>query len=422
MYIDHEFSPGGDFLLLTTLEHPFSYLVPGIASQQNRSLHADGRFMKTFSRQPLLDNLPVGFMATWQGKRNIHWRADKPATLAWVEALDNGDPEVAKPFRDELFQLEAPFTGKAQSLMKTIQRFAGVIWGNDSYAVVLDRWWNTRNSKTYLFNPSDSSREPHILFDRDYQDTYSHPGIFQTEKNELGSYILKIEDGNAYLFGEGFTPEGQFPFIDALNLKTLRKKRIYQSDLKGEVESLVSFADSKKGRVITRLESPVNYPNYYIRDINQKKKLVPLTDFENPFKSIEGIHKEVISYRRSDGVTLTGTLYLPADYDKEKKEKLPMIMWAYPTDYKDKNSAGQNTQSQYIHLSILRQSHLLGNPRICGTDDAAFPLWERVRSNPTTASSINSWQMQKQPSMQSVQWDILTLTGLLLEGTPMVPS
>ena len=126
---------------------------------------------------------------------------------------------------------------------------------------------------------------------------------------------------------------------------------------------------------ITRLESPVNYPNYYIRDINQKKKLVPLTDFENPFKSIEGIHKEVISYRRSDGVTLTGTLYLPADYDKEKKEKLPMIMWAYPTEYKDKNSAGQNTTNPntFTYLSY-------GNPIYWVTrgyavlDDAAFPI------------------------------------------------
>jgi len=48
-------------------------------------------------------------MATFEGKRNIHWRADKPATLAWVEALDKGDPEVKVPYRDELFQVDAPF-------------------------------------------------------------------------------------------------------------------------------------------------------------------------------------------------------------------------------------------------------------------------------------------------------------------------
>ncbi|HCC85299.1 MAG: Prolyl oligopeptidase [Proteiniphilum acetatigenes] len=376
MYIDQEFSPGGDYLLLTTLEHPFSYLVPWYSFPNRTDLyHADGRFLMNFSRQPLLDNLPVGFMATWQGRRNIHWRADKPATLAWVEALDKGDPEAEVPYRDKLFELEAPFTGNPRSLVKTTQRFAGVIWGNNNYAVVHDRWWNNRNSKTYLFNPSDNNSEPQILSDRNYQDAYSHPGTFQTEKNDLGSYTLKIDGTTAYLFGEGFTPDGQFPFIDALDLKTLRKKRIYQSEVKGEAETLIAFIDSRKGSVITCLESPTEYPNYYIRDIRRKKKPVALTAFENPFKSMEGVYKEVISYQRADGVSLTGTLYLPAGYDREKNEKLPMIMWAYPTEYKDKNSAGQNTTNPYSFTYLS-----YGNPIYWVTrgyavlNDAAFPI------------------------------------------------
>ncbi len=40
---------------------------------------------------------------------------------------------------------------------------------------------------------------------------------------------------------------------------------------------------------------------------------------------------------------LSGTLYLPVGYDMEKKEKAPMILWAYPREYKDKSSAGQTT-------------------------------------------------------------------------------
>jgi dipeptidyl aminopeptidase/acylaminoacyl peptidase len=44
-------------------------------------------------------------------------------------------------------------------------------------------------------------------------------------------------------------------------------------------------------------------------------------------------------------VGLSGTLYLPAGYDKVKKKKLPLLIWAYPTEYKDKNSAGQNDQN-----------------------------------------------------------------------------
>ena len=32
------------------------------------------------------------------------------------------------------------------------------------------------------------------------------------------------------------------------------------------------------------------------------------------------MHKEVITYKREDGIELSGTLYLPLGYDQEKKK------------------------------------------------------------------------------------------------------
>ncbi len=374
MYLDEDFSPDGNYLLLTTLTRPFSYVVPFYSFPNKTDIYtSDGKLLRHFSEQPLLDNLPVGFMATMQGKRSINWRTDKPATLYWVEALDKGDPAVEVDFRDELFQLEAPFSGSPQSVAKTINRYSGVIWGTDEFAILNDRWWNTRNTKMYVFNPSDNTQKPRVIFDRNYQDAYSHPGYVQTEKTSWGTNILKTDGNSVYLFGDGFTADGQFPFIDELNLKTLKTKRLYQSAYNDKVEDLLTFIDSKKGTVITRIESPTEYPNYYIRNIKNNRAPQPLTAFENPFASMNNVHKEVITYKRADGVELSGTLYLPAGYDK--KEKLPMIMWAYPTEYKDRSSAGQNTSNpnSFTYLSY-------GNPVYWVTrgyavlDDAAFPI------------------------------------------------
>ena len=377
MYIDETYSPDGKYMILTTISKPFSYAVPFYSFPNTTDIYtSDGKFIMNFSRQPLLDKLPVGFMATFEGKRNIRWRADKPATLAWTEALDKGDPTVEAEYRDELFQLNAPFTGEPCSLIKTINRFSGITWGNDNFAVVYDRWWNTRNNKAYLINPSESNLSPKILSDRNYQDLYNDPGIIQTEKNEYGRYVMRIDDSSTvYLFGDGYTAEGQFPFIDALDLKTLKKKRIYQWAGTNQAEELISFIDSKAGTLITRIESPTEFPNYYIRNLRKRIANIPLTSFGNPFKSIEGVHKEVISYEREDGVKLSGTLYLPEGYDMEKKEKLPMIMWAYPAEYKDKNSAGQSNANpnSFTYLSY-------GNPIYWVTrgyailDDASFPI------------------------------------------------
>ena len=53
----------------------------------------------------------------------------------------------------------------------------------------------------------------------------------------------------------------------------------------------------------------------------------------------------MIKYKRDDGLELSGTLYLPVDYDMANKEKLPLLIWAYPEEFKDKSSAGQNTKN-----------------------------------------------------------------------------
>lgn len=370
------FSPNGEYVLLNTITTPYSYLVPYYLFPVDTDIYtSNGDLVSNFNKRPLLENLPIGFMATETGKRNILWRADEPATLYWMEALDGGDPANEVPYRDEIFQLRAPFNGTPQFLAKTINRASSILWGNKQYALLIDQWWNTRNQKIYVFNPSDNSVEPTLIVDRSYQDLYSNPGSPHLERNDMGRYVLTIEKDNIYLFGNGYSEKGQFPFIDELNLKNLNKRRLYTSPYTDKLEDLTSFIDIKKGTVLTRVQSPTEYPNYFVKNIYNKKEGTPITFFENPFKSIENIHKEVISYKREDGLELTGTLYLPAGYDKTNKEKLPMIMWAYPTEFKDKNSAGQNTSNPnlFTYLSY-------GNPIYWVTrgyailDNASFPI------------------------------------------------
>ena len=266
-----------------------------------------------------------------------------PANLVYAEALDGGDPEKEVLYRDEVFQLDAPFNGAPKRLIKTINRYDRAIWGNENTALIIDEWWNTRNTKTYLFNPSDSSIEPEILFDRNYQDRYGDPGNFVTKRNKMGSNVLAIKGRDAFLNGDGYSEKGQFPFIDKINLKSLKTNRIYQSGYTDKLENCTSY-DVDKNELLVRLESPNEYPNYFIRDL-KKNDLKRLTDFDNPFKSIANIHKEVISYKREDGLDLSGTLYLPVGYDMQNKEKMPMILWAYPREFKDQASASQKTSN-----------------------------------------------------------------------------
>jgi len=374
MYKSISFSPDGTYVLVTTIEKPFSYLVPYRRFPSKTIIYkSNGDVVNEFLKVPLIEDLPKGFMSTRKGKRNISWRDDKPATLYWCEALDGGDPAKEVEFRDEIFELNAPFNGNPKALIKTIGRFAGIEWGNDQTAIAYDYWWNTRNTKSYVFNPSNNKSEPKIISDRNYQDKYSDPGNFITKRNEFGKYPLDLVNDKAYLIGDGYSEKGKFPFVDEMNLKTLKTTRLYQSNLTDKVEAISSALDMKKGELIVRLESKNEYPNYYIRNIKKRIGLIPLTQFENPFKSIQNVQKEVIKYKRADGLELSGTLYLPTNFEKGKK--YPMVMWAYPEEFKDKSSAGQNTKNSNEFTYPWYGSPVYWVTRgYVVLDDASFPI------------------------------------------------
>ena len=374
MYEDISFSPDGNYIMLTTIEKPFSYLVPYSRFPSKSNVYdTKGNLVKTILEIPLIEDLPKGFMSVRKGKRSLSWRDDKPATLVWAEALDDGDAEKEVPHRDEIFQLDAPFESNPKSIFKTINRYGGIEWGNETTAVVYDYWWNTRNTKAYLINPSNPKAKAEIISDRNYQDIYSDPGNFVTKKNEFGKYTIDIIKGNAYLIGDGYSKKGKFPFVDEINLKTKESKRLYQSNLTDKIEDISMALDMGKGEVLVRIESKNEYPNYYVRNIKKKIAPMPLTDFENPFKSIQNVKKEIIKYNREDGLELSGTLYLPTDY--VKGEKYPMIMWAYPEEFKDKSSAGQNTKNSNEFTYPWYGSPIYWVTKgYVVLDDASFPI------------------------------------------------
>ena len=376
IYTGESYSPDGKYLLLTTIKKPYSYIVPLSRFPQTTTVYDNsGNEIKVVNEVPLSEIMPKGFSSVRKGKRNMSWRSDKPSTLSYVIALDEGDQANKVAFRDELFQWEAPFTSEATSITKIQQRFSGIIWGNETLAIVYDDWYDTRNTKTYLINPSNPSQAPKIISDRNSQDIYADPGNFETKKNQFNREVLAIENGAIYLIGDGNTKDGQFPFIDEFNLETLKSKRLYTSKMKDKKEDLLGIEDFKKGEVLVMIQSKNDYPNYYLRNIKSKDKLTQITFFANPFESIKDVYKEVIKYKRKDGVDLTGTLYLPVGYDLVKKEKLPLLIWAYPAEFKDKNSAGQNDKNPNEFTFPYYGSFVYWVMKgYAVLDDASFPI------------------------------------------------
>jgi dipeptidyl aminopeptidase/acylaminoacyl peptidase len=376
MFTQTDFSPNGDYVLITTIQKPFSYLVTlNRFPSKTTIFDKNGKEVKVLLESPLIEDLPKGNDATVKGMRSINWRNDEPATIYYAVALDEGDPEKEAEFRDEVFMIREPFTNQPVSVVKTTNRYAGITWGNNQVAIARDRWIKNRNTKTYLFNPSEPGAKPVVLFDMSYEDSYNNPGSFVTAKNQFGENTLVINGDKMYLTGQGFSPEGVRPFFDEYNLKTKSTQRLWRADGKENLETISDVIDAPRGVLLTRVESQTIYPNYFIRNTIRRIAPQQITFFENPVKSISGIYKEVITYKRADGVELSGTLYLPDGYDRQKKEKLPMVLWAYPREFKDASTAGQVTSSPHTFTLPSGGSPVFWVTRgYAVLDNAAFPI------------------------------------------------
>ncbi|MBK5096992.1 MAG: S9 family peptidase [Gemmatimonadetes bacterium] len=340
-------SPDGRYLLVEWVHRPYSYQVPGNRFPQRvEILDRDGALVHLVADLPLQEEIPMAFGSVATGPRSFNWRADAPATLVWAEAQDGGDARNEADVRDKVFVLDAPFDGAAEELATLGLRYAGLQWGDADLALVYESWWKTRQLRVWRLTPGDTSAEPILMIERSYEDRYSDPGSPDTRTNEFGRGVIRrTADGSSILLiGQGASPEGDRPFLDRYDLATGETTRLFRSEAPW-FESPVSVLGEQGTSLLTRRESPEDPPNYFVRNLDSGE-LTQVTDFPHPAPQLKDIRKELVRYQRADGVDLTGTLYLPPGWEPEDGP-LPVLMWAYPTEYKSADAAGQVTDSPY---------------------------------------------------------------------------
>lgn len=385
IYKSFEASPDGNYTLVEEVNKPFSYQVPYFQFPYNvKVFDKNGTLVKELASKPLQDKIPTSFDAVESGRRDFSWRGDKPATLVWCEAQDGGDPAVPAIKRDKIFQSDAPFKDEGKFLTATLNRFRGITWGDNSTAVMTDSWRKNRNTKSYLLNPENPDENPKIIYDGSSEDLYNNPGRFVTEPNKFNEQTLLFskDKSKLYLIGEGFSAEGNKPFVDEYIIKTGDRKRLWRADGKNTYEAIVRILDIENNQILTRIEGQKVFPNYFIRNIGSPNDLKQITFLPNPYKSFENVSKQKISYKREDGVDLTATLYLPAGYDKSKG-RLPMLMEAYPTEFKDAGAAGMVRDSPHRFVSLNYGSPVFWAARgYAVMQGASFPIIGKGNEEP----------------------------------------
>jgi len=170
------------------------------------------------------------------------------------------------------------------------------------------------------------------------------------------------------MMGTGASPTGDHPFVDRLNLTTGKTERLFQSGATG-YEVVEAVLNDEGSSVLVRRESPTEPPNYYVRT---GENLKPLTHFVNPTPQTLAIKKQLVNYKRADGVPLSFTLYLPPNY--KEGTKLPAVVWAYPYEFSDADTASQVTGHATQAYTELNYHQLFVLDGYALIDNAAMPI------------------------------------------------
>ncbi|HLJ94960.1 MAG TPA: prolyl oligopeptidase family serine peptidase [Gemmataceae bacterium] len=346
-------APDGKHLLVVSQHRPYSYVHPAYAFPKEVEVwDQTGQRIYHLTSQPLEDQVPIDGVV--KGPRAYHWHPTEGATLLWVEALDEGNPKKKVPYRDRLRMLRAPFQTQPVELAKLQHRYTGLTWEETGALALLrefdrDRRW----ARTFLLEMAHPDQALRVVWDRSAQDRYRDPGTPVLKTLPNGQQVAQKNGSGIYLIGGGATPQGDRPFLDRLDLQTLQTKRLFQSEAK-MYETVVALLDNDASQFITRKESVQRPPNYFVR--SGQGMVRPLTDFQDPTPQLRTIQKQLVTYQRADGVLLSFTLYLPPDY--KPGQRLPTVVWAYPREYTDPDTAGQVSGSPN-HFTMLRgPSHL----------------------------------------------------------------
>ena len=352
-----ELSPDKKYYLVERLSGDLSYLVPYFGFAKNIEVwDANGKLVKLLSKRPSSELAPSGFDNVLNAPRAYNWVVTKPATIGWVEPLDSGFIKKDVTNHDAYFTLAAPFTTKPTTLIETPMRITGVSFVNDTLAFVYQgsraqqrRVWQKLNLVTHQLA---------TLSDLGTTDAYNDLGTPFSARNKFGRNVPLIYQGSKLIMrNQGASPKGDYPFVSLFDLNTNQQEKLWQSsDPNFETPvKLLSYKENVK--FVTSKQSNSEAPNYYIVSVNGKEH-VPLTSFPDPQPELRNLKREKIVYTRKDGIQLTANVYTAKDYNSKKDGPLPVVIVAYPREFKSASDAAQvrgsaNTFTQINYGSFI---------------------------------------------------------------------
>ncbi|OWQ86039.1 hypothetical protein CDN98_15175 [Roseateles terrae] len=348
----------GQALLTERITRPFSYNLtlddfPTTVEVRQR----DGKVIRELARMPLKQGVAID--GALPGPRVFYASPTKDAAVYWVEALDGGNPASRAAFRDRVMRLDPPYTGEPFEVQRMPYRFTRLRFLDDGQHALLTEEDRSRGwTRTYLLPLRGTQSRP--LFEHSVRERYRHPGVPLMRTLPNGQQAVQTLGGDLLLVGQGASPRGDRPFLDKISMRDLSVQRLFQS-ADGVYELPLAVLDDK--RLLTQREAEHEPPNLMLRENagsgGGAGRVVALTRLKDPTPQLRAVRRELVTFKRSDGVELSFWMYLPPDL--KEGDRRPALVWAYPLEFNDAALASQLSGSpgRYMSFSSISPLNLL---------------------------------------------------------------
>lgn len=392
-------SPDGQYFRVTTMQKPFSYVVPHSNFASVEELwDASGKVLAEVVKRPVRlasdTTGGVGFGGRGSGdndaKRAIAWMP-QGSGLSYIETVPSserggdttgamagggraaGGAAASRPNR--LVQWLPPFGPNDTKVLYTNDvAISSLVFTDDEKTIFVG---SARNGEGEIFavDLSDpSGKRPIVRPMRGYTPSftsgrgggrgvasflgdpgnagdslafYQNPGAMLTKVGSRGGQVALVSrEGAVYLQGtqyfRDYLERAPREFVDRIDIRTGTKTRIVEGAA-DVAEAIGVPLDDDFSRVVVTRESPTQVPNAFLRD-TKSGTLTKLTDNKDYTPDFTRAIRKRIVVTRADGINFVVNLTLPADY--QAGTRLPGMLWFYPREYTDQGGYDRTLRAE----------------------------------------------------------------------------
>jgi dipeptidyl aminopeptidase/acylaminoacyl peptidase len=337
-------SPDRQHLLLASLPLPYSYQSRYDRFAVKRQvLHLATGQSTALASQPLDEG-----RKTRKGPRAVQWLADAPATLIWRELRQK------KNQADSLWQLTPG--QKAPKLLVTLPwRLAQVYDGPAGQLLLLEEksgierasWLDVASGKirlwyqqatdspeylgTPLLTPFVKTANSLLLFHTQQQPGAEQHRSLQPSHKQPTHLLLRRESTDRQ--------QQLWAYDWEISVASQTPALVWQSQRQYREQVKAVFSDQS---LLLERQSPILPPAFWRWQLGSNHQQIDhqqtnhqqtqLTVAPQLPASWTEVAQQQVSFARSDGTKLSGTLYLPKDFARSQGP-LPTLIWAYPREY-----------------------------------------------------------------------------------------